>query len=357
MKQHILTFLTLVAGIDFGNAFSLVQRKNAVCGARHVGAPSQGSALIALSRQQFRSTEIFSSSGEQNDSLGESFGGFTAKQRLREEIESPFRQIRFFFFAFGTASASVALYFSSFAALKANMGGFSDVPPLNEALETCAINLAGVVVLGALALREYKVGQDNLRRIAKGGLLARLEVEPASEAMDETRKTLKEYRRTSRVIIAAGGEQYIKNLSLSLCADQLADENSLPTALAGVDIIVVPVLLQNDFSIDESTKKAWNEAEPTSDDRNFDSTRANNIVCFPKGLRMWEEYLKSDIETASGQGFDVLQKGITVTVKKNGKILRRATGLPPFGDYIGTLEVADGSKFGMPGDSERYGGP
>jgi len=33
-------------------------------------------------------------------------------------------------------------------------------------------------------------------------------------------------------------------------------------------------------------------------------------------------------------GFDVLSKGITITVKKNGRILRRATGLPPFGDFM-----------------------
>ena len=44
-------------------------------------------------------------------------------------------------------------------------------------------------------------------------------------------------------------------------------------------------------------------------------------------------------------------------MKKNGRILRRATGLPPFGDMVGMMEVADGSKFGMIGDSERYGGP
>lgn len=34
---------------------------------------------------------------------------------------------------------------------------------------------------------------------------------------------------------------------------------------------------------------------------------------------------------------------------------RRATGLPPYGDFIGAMEVADGSRFGMPGDSEIYG--
>lgn len=51
-------------------------------------------------------------------SLGEKFGGFTVKQRLREEVESPFRKVRLAFFAFSAASASVALYFSALAALK-----------------------------------------------------------------------------------------------------------------------------------------------------------------------------------------------------------------------------------------------
>jgi hypothetical protein len=81
------------------------------------------------------------------------------------------------------------------------------------------------------------------------------------------------------------------------------------------------------------------------------------VVAFPEQWALWNEYLASDVETARGQGFDVLEKGITITVKKNGRILRRATGLPPFGDFVGVMEVADGSRFGMPGDSEKYGGP
>lgn len=57
------------------------------------------------------STTLFSSN--EADDLGEKFGGFTTKQRLREEIESPFRKVRLAFFAFSAASASVALYFSA----------------------------------------------------------------------------------------------------------------------------------------------------------------------------------------------------------------------------------------------------
>lgn len=284
----------------------------------------------------------------------ETGNGFTVKQRLREEVESPFRKVRLAFFTFSSVSAFVAFYFSALVAVKANIGGYADVPPLDEALVQVAINLGGSLGFGALAIREIKVGQGNLERIAKGGLLARLVVEPAAEELSSM--VLKDYRRNSRVIIAAGGADYIRRLSMSLCSDQLADENTLPEALAGVDVVVVPVLLDDGYNVIE-TKAAWRSAEPGENDRNFDCTRADNIVCFPTVLRMWQDYLKSDIDTAKGQGFDVLSKGITITVKKNGRILRRATGLPPFGDMIGVMEVADGSKFGMPGDSERYGGP
>lgn len=302
-----------------------------------------------------RNRLVISSSNENEAALGEpTSNGYTVKQRLREEVESPFRKVRLAFFAFSSASAFVAFYFSALVAVKANIGGYADIPPLDEALVQVAINLGGALGFGALSFREIKVGQGNLERIAKGGLLARLVVEPAVD--EAARRTLKEYRRTSRVVIAAGGAEYIRSLAMSLCSDQLADENILPAALAGVDVMIVPVLLDENYNVVE-TKSAWRSATPGENDRNFDIARADEVVCFPNVLSMWQEYIDSDIKTAKGQGFDVLSNGITITVKKNGRILRRATGLPPFGDMVGMMEVADGSKFGMPGDSERYGGP
>ena len=72
---------------------------------------------ITSSSRSSRSS-ILSSTPTPNDELGEKFGGFTVKQRLREEVESPFRKVRLAFFAFSAASASVALYFSALDALK-----------------------------------------------------------------------------------------------------------------------------------------------------------------------------------------------------------------------------------------------
>ena len=287
------------------------------------------------------------------DDLGEKFGGYTVKQRLREEVESPFRKVRLAFFGSSAASAAIALYFSLLTALKASMGGFADVPPLDEALQSVGINIAGVVVCSALVYRDVQAGKANLARIAKGGALARLVVSPAASAKE--RATLKDYRRSSRVLLCAGGKDYINELARTLNSDQLSDSNTIPQALRDVDVLVVPILLKEDDTVGD-TRTTWVETEAQEGDRNFDITRSDDVIAFPQGMGAWADYLKDELETARGQGFDALGKGFTITVKKNGRILRRATGQPQWGGLIGTMEVMDGSKFGMPGDDERYGG-
>ena len=47
--------------------------------------------------------------GGDDPMLDEMFGGFTAKQRLREEIESPFRTVRLTLLGASTGSAFIAL--------------------------------------------------------------------------------------------------------------------------------------------------------------------------------------------------------------------------------------------------------
>lgn len=287
-------------------------------------------------------------------------GGYTLKQRLREEIDSPFRKVRLAFFGASFASALLALYFSATNTLKAYIGGYENGIPLDEALTSDAINVGAAVVCGLLTYRDWKAGQTNLEKLARAGKLASLVVEPADGASRQKYLEIKSYRRDSRVLIAAGGKEYLTNLALSLSSDQLSDTNILPQRLQDVDVVLVPVLLEGQKSkiVVGDTQSYWkNEVLPTDTDRNFDINRANNVIAFPQNSNKWLDYLKFDIDTASKQGFDVVSKGITLTVKKNGKILRRATGLPPFGDLIGTMEVMDGSKFGMPGDGERYGGP
>jgi len=238
------------------------------------------------------------------------------------------------------------------------MGGFSDAPPLDEALTNCGINIVGAIVCGYFAYRDYVAGQANLERIARGGMLAKLALSPGRD--ERTVRTLSDYRRTSRVLICAGGKEYIENICKSMNSNQKSDENNLPQLLEEVDLLVVPVLLLPDAANGKTvgdTLAVWRGTVPSASDSEFDSTKSDAVVAFPRNNAAWAEYLQSEIDTAKTQGFDVVTKGITITVKKNGKILRRATGSPRWGEMVGTMEVLDGSKFGMPGDSEKYGGP
>ena len=116
--------------------------------------PSRGSPTSVSSRPNSVLLLLSTPNDMKEEEL---FGGFTVKQRLREEVESPFRKVRLAFFSVSSASAGVALYFSALAALKANMGGFADAPPLNEALETCAISesLFAVMILFLLLITSH----------------------------------------------------------------------------------------------------------------------------------------------------------------------------------------------------------
>jgi len=296
-------------------------------------------------------------------------GGYTVKQRLREEVENPFRKVRLALFGFSTISASVALYFSSLSTIKSYVGGYSDAPPLTTCWQNDAINLGAVLLSAFLVQRDLQAGDKNLQRIQTGGQLAALPVEPMSPVFNYGTFTLADYRRQARVLICAGGESYLRRLALSLTSDQLSDTNILPQRLAESDVLVVPVLLRPDgnygYVVSRETKAFWNRLQSFDlyDEtfrpelgRNFDITRAQEIIAFPRNAPQWQDVLDSEIDTAASQGFDVFNQGITLTIKKNGKILRRATGLPPWGELIATLEVADGSRFGMPGDSQIYGG-
>ena len=134
---------------------------------------------------------------------------------------------------------------------------------------------------------------------------------------------------------------------------------SCGAAMAAADLVLVPVLLEK--ADKESTRvgdtaECWMTTEAVEDrDRNFDVSNAESVVAFPRGPAAWADVLEPEVNTAFGQGFDVLEKGITLILKKNGKILRRATGQPQWAGLLGTMEVMDGSKFGMPGDDEIYG--
>jgi hypothetical protein len=109
------------------------------------------------------------------------------------------------------------------------------------------------------------------------------------------RSSLKEFRRGNRVLIAAGGADYMEELARSLNADQRADDNTLPAAIAAADVMVVPVLLesvQKESVVLGNAQVSYRGTEGQPGDRNFDLTRADGVIAFPIGDSAWAEYLQ-----------------------------------------------------------------
>ena len=129
--------------------------------------------------------------------------------------------------------------------------------------------------------------------------------------------------------------RYVEALARSLAADQRADENTLPAQLDAVDLVVVPVSLDASGAVGDAAA-AWRAAAPGDGDRNYDVERCADVVAFPRGPDAWDEYLAQELETIRGQGVDPVEKGFVIIVKKNGRILRRLTGQPPWSSLVGT---------------------
>jgi hypothetical protein len=223
--------------------------------------------------------------------------------------------------------------------------GFADAPPPNDALSSVGFNVVATGIAAAIAWNYYQQFDADQKCIAKVDALANLRVMTALAlaglpAEGQTTR-LRDYRRKSRVMMCAGGAEYITALAIELGADKGPPgrrTGPLSAAVQTVDLIVVPVLLDSPEAVADA-RPAWREVAPPGD-------RADAVVAFPQGSRAWADYLADEFATARSQNIDPVAKGFTITFNKDGKILRRASGLPLWDAIIGTLEVLDGTTPG-----------
>ena len=174
--------------------------------------------------------------------LNEQVGAYTVAQRLDEEFKTPFRIVRIALFGFGTVSSVIAALVSTGQALA---GGFADVPPLNnDALSSVGANVVAAGVCAALTWNDYQASEANWKRITKDLAFANLQVMTALAlaglpAEGQTTR-LGDYRRDARLLICAGGAEYIAKLAVDL-SSQTSPRGMLAAAVKAVGLIVVPV--------------------------------------------------------------------------------------------------------------------
>jgi hypothetical protein len=240
---------------------------------------------------------------------------------LREEAESPFRKVRFFFYATLAGGAMISLVVSGTRVLAAWNGINTDL--LDESLTNVAVDVGGLIVLGLLNNQDLKAQESRLKRVSKGAELAKLMIRGSQRLKDPLldanvandlsfTTSLASLRRgrgiEKRVVIAAGGQEKIQQV--------LEDAKQLDSSFLNTDLLLVPVIASTGLA-------------PIVDNDDLPQ-----CVALPVG-NGWKAVIEDELKEAASQGVDVEANGFCIVVKKNGRVGQRTSGislLPMVGD-------------------------
>ena len=262
---------------------------------------------------------------------------YSTKQILKEETEAPFRSLRKFIYISLLAGAGLGL---AITIIKLILPSSND--NISELVNNLGINGGGVILLLYLLNRENIAQQALLERIKKGGSLAGLRVRLSSipslsSQEDENSNSnlvvkLSDLRRDrgieKRVVIVAAPKELLRS---SLETSLIESKN-----LARNDLLIVPLCIEmedNDYKLTASSLNAL----VGNDDKTINEMEHLGL---PIGINSWNQVIKYELNTAIKQiGLkDALDKGITIVLKKNGKVGSRRFGVPLWSQLSSEVE-------------------
>lgn len=228
-------------------------------------------------------------------------------------------QVRLFVWPVLFAAAGIATYFAGTALLAEAAG-------LRPQGEGSAINL--VIDLGSMAGIAYVWRNDNrardsrLARMGAGANIAALRAQLVGGEGEYVR--LADFRRRSggaaddarRVVMFAAEEAPLR--------EALQGAAACAPGLAASDLLAVPVLLQ------PGSARLLSPLPLLAEMGLADAFAARSLaVPVEADLSSWQQALSSELETARSQaGDNVGARGLTVILKKNGRVGTRRLGTP-----------------------------
>ena len=261
---------------------------------------------------------------------------FSQTTRLRSEAESPFSKLRLFLLPALFAGAGVATYFGGTSAL-AEVAGLRPASP--DTLGNLAIDIGSLGTIGFLWQRELGIEEKRMKRIAAGAALAKLRVQQLVGPRAGKSTKLVDLRSgrgsdpfdesSRRVIIVAAEEAPL--------GDSLAAARARSAAIAEADLLVVPLLLRNGRV--EIPPPEWVVPQAAGSEDSLAH------VALAQGVEAWRDVLSEELETATGQDPNIGGRGLTLILKKNGRVGTRRLGLP---DWVAlTADVAARAGAGL----------
>eukprot|EP01038_Epipyxis_sp_PR26KG_P004355 gene4355-6162_t len=283
------------------------------------------------------------SSDDDNNELQSN--SYTQKQILKEETEAPFRKIRIFIYIslLGAAGIGTVISLTKLLAATLSPRGTDD---MFEIYSNLAINILGLPTIGYLWKRELDSQKSLLDRIQKGGSLAGLKVKLTGENGDVVCK-LSDLRRDrgndKRVVIVAAPKDLLKS-SLVSSIEISADLTKNELLIVPLEIIINDSNNISDFTLTGTSLNALQSSNESTSESPKPSMVLDHIGS-PVALSSWNNVLKREIGVALKQQPDALSKGVTIIIKKNGKVGTRRFGVPIWEGLVD--DVALRSELGM----------
>jgi hypothetical protein len=257
--------------------------------------------------------------------------GFTRRQILKEETEAPFRKVRYFLYLSLGAAAALATLITGTSILAVN-GGVRE-GNLPELYQNLGINLLGLPVIAYFWRRDVQGQQSLLQRIEKGGSLARLKLKIEEEfSGDDQVVKLSDLRRDrgieKRVIIVAAPRELLK--------DSLQSTASMFASLVQSECMIVPLAIstsapgseKDGYTLTSITLDSLFESAGDEEEEAGGKPPITSYIGMPIQMQSWNSVIKGEFQTALDQNPDALSKGITLIIKKNGKVGSRRFGVP-----------------------------
>ena len=290
---------------------------------------------------------------------------YSRELQLREEAESPFRKVRFFFYISLGAGAFISLGVSA-ARVAAAVFAQINVDLLPESTQNVIIDSVGLVVLTLLYQNDLKAQNSKLKRAAKGSDLAKLKIRASkqiiqsfqnSENTNENDFTENETTTSSttsttatkstttttfvtnlaslrtgrgidkRVIIVAGGKQKIQQV-IQEVMNEYNDDMILN------DLLLVPIVLPQCIAPDITTMM-FNTTNTVSTSLppsialpvTSSSSSTSKDVDSAATVTTWNDLMNDEATDAKEQGIDIINDGFCIILKKNGRVGQRTKGI------------------------------
>ena len=295
---------------------------------------SRGMNVASSIKHDFRQfvPKMSYDNNEELNQLGEG-EEFTRKQLIKEEIEAPFRKVRLFLYTALFSAAALGSIITITKLLATLSGARSE--DLQQLYTNLGVNLGGLPVIALLYKRDIDAQRALLLRIQKGGKLSGLRMKMYTEDGPLVVK-LSDLRRDrgidKRVVIVAAPKELLRT-SLQTSIQEAKN-------LIANDLVIVPLIIEltdGDYTLTATSLEAMVPDEP-------------NIAKFEHiGLAMalasWNDTIKKELEVAIKQQPGALEKGVTIIIKKNGKVGTRRFGVPIWEGLV--RDVADRKDLGL----------